>query len=97
MRYNGSRDNIAAWSNGLRKRLFPNPRPDSFYTGNGTGDPVLGPLENYYAWEWGNALFVVLDPYWPTSRRGRQDNWNWTLGDAQYRWLSKTLEESKRR
>lgn len=94
MRYNGSRNSMAAWSNGLRKRLFPNPRPDGFYTGNGTSDPVLGFLENYYAWEWGNALFVVLDPYWPTSRRGRHDNWNWTLGDAQYRWLSKTLEES---
>jgi hypothetical protein len=86
---------MAAWSNENRKRFFPNPRPDGFYTGNGSNNPVLGLLENYYAWEWGNALFVVLDPYWPSTQRGRDDNWGWTLGIDQYRWLKKTLEESK--
>jgi predicted phosphodiesterase len=94
-RHDGTRNSMAAWSNELRERFFPNPRPNGFYTGNGTSDPVLGLLENYYAWEWGNALFVVLDPYWPTMGRGRDDNWNWTLGAGQYRWLAKTLEESK--
>jgi hypothetical protein len=90
-----ARNGMAAWSNEQRKRYFPNPRPDGFYTGNGTIDPNLGLLENYYAWEWGNALFIVLDPYWPTIGRGREDNWNWTLGEGQYRWLTKTLEESR--
>ena len=98
-RYDGSGENMAAWSLGMRRRYLPNPHPDGFYTGNGTRDPVLGLLENYYAWEWGNALFVVLDPYWPTrGRRGaRDDNWNWTLGEEQYRWLKKTLEQSQAR
>jgi hypothetical protein len=96
-RYDGKSDSMPAWSLGLRKRYFPNPRPDAFYTGNEANDPALGPLENYYAWEWGGALFVVLDPYWPTAGRGRDDNWSWTLGAPQYRWLSKTLTASRAR
>ena len=93
-RHDGTRNGMAAWSNDLRKRYFPDPRPDGFYSGNGTSDPVVGLLENYFAWEWGNALFIVLDPYWPTTGRDREDNWNWTLGAGQYRWLTKTLEKS---
>jgi len=85
----GSRAEMAEWSIGLRRRYFPSPRPDAFYTGN------REPLENYYAWDWGNALFIVLDPYWPTTGRVRDDNWNWTLGSAQYRWLAQTLAGSK--
>ena len=81
-----------------RKRYFLNPVPDSFFAGNNTRDPVTGLLEDYYAWTWGDALFVVLDPYWPTKGgRGRDDNWYWTLGDEQYRWLRKTLESSRAR
>ncbi|MBL8173188.1 MAG: metallophosphoesterase family protein [Bryobacterales bacterium] len=87
----GSRAEMAEWSIGLRRRFFPNPRPDAFYTGN------REPLENYYAWEWGSALFLVLDPYWPTTSRARGDNWNWTLGPAQYRWLGQVLASSKSR
>ena len=49
--------------------------------------------ENYYAWEWGDALFVVLVPYWPTKNRGK-DPWNRTLGTEQYQWLTQTLEQS---
>ena len=84
----GSRSEMAAWANDLRTRYFPNPRPDGFFTGNNA------PLENYYAWHWGDALFVALDPYGATETRGRDDNWHWTLGDAQYRWLKQTLEQS---
>jgi hypothetical protein len=94
----GSADNMAVWSNGMRKRCFPNPEPDAFYSGNQNPDPVAGPLQDYYAWEWGDALFVVLDPFLYTKQRGgRQDNWSWTLGPDQYRWLQRTLERSKAR
>ncbi|MFN7933372.1 MAG: metallophosphoesterase family protein [Bryobacteraceae bacterium] len=93
-RHDGTDGSMAAWSLQLRKRYFPNPRPNSFYSGNPAGDAVLGPLENYYAWQWGDALFIALDPFWPTTGRGRQDNWHWTLGDAQYQWLGKTLANS---
>ncbi|MEI8197703.1 MAG: hypothetical protein WCI73_17550, partial [Phycisphaerae bacterium] len=75
----------------------------------------IGFLRDYYAWTWGDALFVVLDNYWhspglvdnplggdrqggnanePGGKKNR-DWWETTLGDAQYRWLKKTLEESK--
>jgi len=86
-------------SNALRWRRanFPNPYPDGFYTGN--EKKLAGQyVGNYYAWEWGDTLMVTLDPFWATSRsrsRGsRNDNWYWTLGVDQYRWLKETLEAS---
>lgn len=85
----------AVWANAMRKRYFPNPVPDNFYTGNATKDPFAGLLQDYYAWEWGDALFIVLDPYWFASRqRGGSDNWNRSLGAEQYRWLKHALEQS---
>jgi len=93
----GSADNLAVWSNRLRKRYFPNPVPDGFYTGEAIAIPPSGLLENYYAWEWGDALFVVLDPYRYSlaQRGGGGDGWAWSLGRAQYDWLAKTLESSR--
>jgi predicted phosphodiesterase len=89
-------EGLAIWSNLMRKRYFPNPIPDSFYSGNGTKHPEAGLLQDYYAWEWGDALFVVLDPFWFTQKqRGRSDNWNHTLGAEQYQWLKRTLESSR--
>jgi len=81
----------------LRKTYFPNPVPDGFYTGNRREEPGAGLLEDYYAWEWGDALFVVLDPFWYSARPGRDgnDNWHVTLGAEQHQWLKSTLEGSK--
>jgi hypothetical protein len=91
----GGRENAAIWSNEMRKRYFPNPLPNNFYTGNQVPDSQAGLLENYYAWQWGDALFIALDPFWYTRNKSRgDDNWNRTLGDAQYAWLKKTLETS---
>ena len=89
-------DGLAVWSAQQRRRLFPNPVPDGFYTGNENVQPHVGLLQDYYAWTWGDALFVVLDPYW-TSRatRGGKEPWNMTLGKAQYEWLAHTLRASK--
>lgn len=94
---NGTTDNMTVWSNKLRKALFPNPVPNDFYTGNGTPDPIAGLPENYFAWEWGDALFLVLDPFWKSNKSGQSDNWAWTLGEAQYQWLKTTLEKSQAR
>jgi predicted phosphodiesterase len=89
-------DGLAAWSNLVRKRNFPNPVPDKFYSGDVFQHPEAGLLQDYYAWEWGDALFVVLDPYWFTQKpRGRGDNWKRSLGADQYQWLKKTLESSR--
>lgn len=93
---NDTADSLSVWSNTMRKRYFPNPVPDRFYGGNSTPDRYAGLLQDYYAWEWGDALLVVLDPYWFASRqRGRDDNWTRTLGEAQYKWLAGTLERSR--
>ena len=96
----GDGDAMALWSNAMRKKYFPNPVPDDFYTGNRTPHPRAGLLQNYYAWEWGDALFVALDQFWfsPKPRGGGNgDNWFRTLGAEQYEWLRRTLETSKAR
>ena len=89
-------DGLAVWSCLQRKKYFPNPEPGAFYTGNTTQRPFAGTLQNYYSWSWGDALFVVLDPYWTSgnTRRG-QDSWAMSLGKPQYDWLAKTLRASR--
>ncbi|MFC1735132.1 metallophosphoesterase family protein [Candidatus Hydrogenedentota bacterium] len=90
-----SANGIAVWSCLQRKRYFPNPIHYGFYTGNTIRQPYAGDLQNYYAWEWGDAQFVVLDPYWYSgSTRGGKEPWNMTLGKTQYDWLAKTLRTS---
>lgn len=97
-RFNNTADCMSVWSNQLRKKLFPNPFPDSFYTGNSAEVKPTGRLENYYAWEWGDALFIALDPFWSTNQRGGRNradgNWVRTLGKPQYDWLERTLASS---
>lgn len=100
-------------STNARNRYYLNPNPllDAFYSGNRdtsvsaiTGDHILG---DYYAWTWGDALFVAIDPYWYSTTKpfignvgggepgaGSGDRWDWTLGVDQYRWLKQTLETS---
>jgi len=85
------------WAANTRKKFFPNPYPDGFYKGNSRQHQNVGFLEDYYAWEWGDAQLIVLDPFWYSKVvRGEGDgnNWYWTLGEVQYKWLKKTLEES---
>ena len=97
-----------------RKAYYPTPINDGFYSGNTDildrideetyGDQYR---EDYYAFEWGDALFVVLDeylytmanPYGSAAGEGTDDpksgdQWNWTLGKTQYDWLKQTLETS---
>jgi hypothetical protein len=92
----GSSDSLAVWSNLIRKRYFLNPVPDAFFSGDINPKPPRGLLQNYYAWEWGDALFVVLDPFSDSLReRGGGDGWDWSLGGAQYRWLGQTFAQSR--
>jgi len=94
-RLNGTENNMTVWSNLTRKTYFLNPVPDHFYTGNMEEDAFCGKIQNYYAFQWGNALFVVLDPFWYTPRSGMDNPWDRTLGKQQYDWLKTTLENSK--
>jgi predicted phosphodiesterase len=92
----GTGSNIAALSSQFRKQYFPSPEPDGFYTGNSVNEEITGLRQDYYAWEWGDALFIVIDPFWYTNTKpgGKTDGWGWTLGKDQYQWLKQTLEES---
>ena len=93
-------NNIPAWDLRTRKAFYPTPVPDTFYTGNGTPKDytggTLGLLEDYYAFEWGDALFITLDPFWNTTTNPNTsgDAWSWTLGQVQYNWLRDTLKNS---
>ena len=89
-----------------RDTYFPMPVPGKFYSGDKKVVENIGLLKDFYAFEWGNALFVVIDPYWhseiavdgrPSEQGGKakRDQWGITIGNEQYDWLKKTLEESK--
>lgn len=89
-------DNLAIYGTKARQRYYPNPIPNQFYTGNTTSESYVGLPQNYYAWHWGDALFVVIDPYRhsPKDPKVTKDLWDWTLGQEQYTWLKQTLEQS---
>jgi hypothetical protein len=100
----GTPDNVAVWAQNARNALYSQPAPDAFYGGNSETLPFIGLLRNYYAWHWGDALFVVIDPYWSSPNcvdepfgggTKRTDLWDVTHGDTQYQWLKATLEQSR--
>lgn len=99
---------VPIWAQNARNFYYPSPAPDNFYSGNTAALPNIGLLRDYYAWQWGDALFVVIDPYWSSPAQvdtglGGQngggtrtnDKWSITHGDPQYQWLKQTLEQSK--
>ncbi|MCP4707912.1 MAG: hypothetical protein GY869_04740, partial [Planctomycetes bacterium] len=99
----GTPDSPAAGVQNSRNRYYPQPAPDDFYTGDTQPVEHIGLLRDYYAWTWGDALFVVIDPYWHSAvavdnrlDRGNKinDKWDITIGDVQYQWLKHTVEQS---
>jgi hypothetical protein len=106
-------DTLPILNANARKQYFLNPIPDSFYTGNTdisgsavyvNGDHLRG---DYYAFEWGDALFVAIEPYWYSQKKPYAGSpggdlstgpvgtrWDWTLGQQQYEWLRQTLANS---
>lgn len=107
---NGTADCVPVWAQNARNTFFAQPAPDGFYTGNSEKVEHIGLLRNYFAWTWGDALFVVIDPYWHSNSavdnklsegpgtkgggKGNRNLWDITLGDAQYSWLKNTLAGS---
>jgi 3',5'-cyclic AMP phosphodiesterase CpdA len=92
----GRTPELPRWSTLARQASYPVPVPGAFYRGATTTDPTMGDRrDSWYAWTWGDAQFIVLDPFWYTTRKPRNgstvDNWNWTLGREQYEWLRATL------
>jgi len=78
------------WAQAQREKFFPRINRNSFYS----GAPVKG---LYYAYTWGDAQFIVLDPFVATTQKTRtdEDGWNWTLGKEQFQWFESTLKNSK--
>ena len=100
----GTANSVAALAGNARNQYFSLPAPDSFYTGDAEPVPNIGLLRDYYAWTWVDALFVVIDPYWHSPKPvdsvfgggpKNRDMWAITLGEAQYRWLAQTLQQSR--
>nr|WP_314860973.1 metallophosphoesterase [uncultured Undibacterium sp.] len=100
----GTSENVAVWAQNARNTYYSQPASDGFYSGNSQPIPHIGLARNYYAWTWGDALFVTIDPYLPStvplatifgSATPNNDIWAPTHGDAQYQWLKATLEQSK--
>lgn len=60
----GTNTNPAVLAGNARLKYYPLPAPNEFYSGNETEVPGVGLPRDYYAWTWGDALFVTLDPYW---------------------------------
>jgi hypothetical protein len=90
----GTANNLAVWATRARQQFYLNPVPDGFYGGDSASEPFVGQRASWYAWNWGDALFVVLDPFWSTRTKPGQDGWALTLGERQYRWLEATLSAS---
>ena len=90
----GTAQNNAVWATQARQQYFLNPVPDVFYGGDSFVELFVGQRASWYSWQWGDALFVVLDPYWKSLTQASKDGWNLTLGDRQYRWLASTLAAS---
>jgi predicted phosphodiesterase len=92
----GTADNLAVWATNMRKKYLPNPYPGRFYSGNTKEEQFVGLPGNYFAFEWGRALFVTLDPYRYAEGKSRGRNiWKLTLGKDQYDWLAETLRSSE--
>lgn len=103
----GTATNCAVFAGKARTKFFPLPVPDQFYTGDAEPVEHIGLLRDYYALTWGDALFVVIDPYWHSPvavdnkagsrQHDKAKQQGGTLGDAQLQWLTKTLTESRAR
>lgn len=88
-------NNMAIYGTLWRKYYYPNPFPNTFYSGNMVEEGYgMGKPENYYAWTWGDALFIVLDVYRHCDINDKPQNWDWTLGKTQYDWFKNTLTTS---
>ncbi|NBU49131.1 MAG: metallophosphoesterase [Betaproteobacteria bacterium] len=90
--YTGQAESLPIWATKARKRYFLNPLPGGFYSGDLNIEPYTGERAAWYAWRWGDAQFIVLDPFWNSRATANRDPWNITLGERQYRWLEGVLQ-----
>ena len=103
-RYNTPYRNAPIFAGRARVTYFALPAPDAFYSGDTMQVPGVGLVRDYFAFEWGDALFVVIDPYWHSpvpvdsgvpGVEKTKDPWQATMGDEQYAWFKSVLETSR--
>jgi hypothetical protein len=83
---NGFRPKQQRLSRSIRNEYFPMPSINSSFSGDTKN-------ANYYAFEYENVLFVVLDAF--TFTTDSSAGWSDTLGLEQYQWLESILKNSK--
>ncbi|MEI8272823.1 MAG: metallophosphoesterase [Paludibacter sp.] len=103
----GNAENPAVLASNSRKKFYPLPSPSDFYSGDSEKVDHVGFLKDYYAFDWGDALFVVIDPYWHSDKavdnvagkkmKKQNEPWAMTLGLQQYNWFKTILDKSKAR
>jgi predicted phosphodiesterase len=82
----------ATWAAGQRLKYFAPVVANTFYS----SAPSLPTPRNYYAFRWGDAMMIALDPYQFTMTKpgGNTSPWGWTLGKEQYDWLQGVLRSN---
>ena len=60
----GTDKNPAVIAGKSRLKYFPLPVSNNFYSADAEKVDFVGKLSDYFAWTWGDALFITLDPYW---------------------------------
>lgn len=95
---NGTANCVPVWNTLERNKYYVNPLPDNFFSSDTTNYPFVGQRASYYSWTWGDAQFIILDPYWHTTPKPDSlHGWYWTLGRRQFDWLRNTLQNSTAR
>lgn len=96
----GTSLNTAIISKNAMIKYFVNPFPgvhgETFYEGNSQAEEFItgnGLLHNFFAWRWGDCLFICLDDFWYTMTTDSTPSWETTLGNAQYNWLEDVLSK----
>ena len=112
----GNHDGETGWAHHMRpiatvnrKRYFPMPTHETYAEGGENEDfggekfsryGNCSPLENYYAFSWGDVLFIVLDVcrYSASEAHTRPAKpEDWTLGEGQLNWLRSVLSSTKKK
>lgn len=96
---------LQRWGTVARRQYFLNPLPHTYPEGaedggsdrTDSGDGSA--LQNYFAWSWGDALFVVIDVhrYTRIDQAPPTEPDHWSLGEAQWAWLERVLASSNKR
>lgn len=60
----GTSSNPAVLAGQARIKYFPLPITNSFYSVDKTTIDFVGNPRDYYSWNWGDATFITIDPYW---------------------------------